>query len=105
MSASKKKEPFLKEFLVFLKEYKVVSLAVAFIIGEASTGLINSLVKDILLPFAAPLVSAENWREAVLTLGPVTLSYGSFVAELLNFIILAFVVFVVAKKIIKIEKE
>jgi large conductance mechanosensitive channel len=62
------KKPFFKEFVFFLKEYKVVSLAIAFIIGEASTGLINSLVKDILLPLAAPLMSAETWKEAVLTI-------------------------------------
>ena len=99
------KKTFLKEFLVFLKEYKVASLAVAFIIGEASTGLVNSLVKDILLPLAAPLASVESWKEAVLTIGPVTLSYGSFIADLLNFVILAFVVFIVAKKIIKMEQE
>lgn len=98
------KQSFLRDFLLFLKEYKVASLAVAFIIGEASTGLVNSLVKDILLPFAAPLVSAETWKEAVLTIGPVTISYGAFVADLLNFIVLAFIVFIVAKKIIKMEQ-
>ena len=83
------KKPFHKEFLAFLREYKIFSLAVAFIIGEASTGLVNSLVRDILLPIAAPLISAETWKEAVLTLGPVTISYGAFVADLVNFVILA----------------
>ena len=99
------KKPFHKEFLAFLREYKVFSLAVAFIIGEASTGLVNSLVRDILLPLAAPLISAETWKEAVFTLGPVTISYGAFVSDLLNFIILALIIFIVAKKIIKMEEE
>ena len=99
------KKSFLKEFVVFIKEYKVISLAIAFIVGEASTGLVNSLVKDILLPFAAPLMSAETWKEAVLTIGPVTISYGSFLAELINFIILAFLIFIVVKKVMKMEKE
>ncbi len=99
------KESFFKEFIVFIKEYKVASLAVAFVIGQASTALINSFVKDILLPFAAPLMSAETWREAVITIGPVTISYGSFLAELINFIILALIIFIVVKKVIKIEKE
>ncbi len=101
----KNKKPFLKEFMIFLKEYKVVSLAIAFIIGEASTGLINSLVKDILLPFAAPLMSAETWKEAVITVGPITLSYGSFLADLINFLILILIIFIVAKKVMKMEKE
>jgi len=101
----KNKKPFLKEFMIFLKEYKVVSLAIAFIIGEASTGLVNSLVKDILLPFAAPLMSAETWKEAVITVGPITLSYGSFLADLINFLILILIIFIVAKKVMKMEKE
>lgn len=101
----KGKKSFLKEFLLFLKEYKVVSLAIAFVIGEASTGLVNSLVKDILLPIAAPLISAETWKEAVVKIGPVSISYGAFLADLINFIILAFVIFIVAKKIIKEENS
>ena len=99
----KDKKPFLKEFLLFLKEYKVVSLAIAFNIGEASTSLVTSLVKDILLPVAAPLMSAETWKEAVFSIGPVTISYGSFLADLINFIILSLVIFIVAKKVIKEE--
>ena len=100
-----KKKSFLTEFLQFLKEYKVVSLAVAFIMGEASTSLVSSLVKDILLPIAAPLMSAETWKEAVFHIGPVTISYGSFLADIINFIILAVIIFVVAKKVIKLEDK
>ena len=99
------KKPFLREFLLFLKEYKVVSLAIAFVIGEASTSLVTSLVKDILLPIAAPLMSAETWKEAVFSIGPVTISYGSFLADLINFIILALIIFIVAKKVIKEENS
>ena len=47
-----------KEFAEFLKEYKVVSLAVAFVMSEASSGLVNSLVKDVLMPLFTPLMSA-----------------------------------------------
>ena len=96
---------FLKEFLQFLKEYKVVSLAIAFIMGEASTSLVSSLVKDVLLPIAAPLMSAETWKEAVFHVGPVTISYGSFLADIINFLILVVIVFIVAKKIIRMEEE
>ena len=97
------KKSFLTEFLQFLKEYKVVSLAIAFIMGEASTSLVSSLVKDVLLPIAAPLMSAETWKEAVFRVGPITISYGSFLADVINFLILAIIVFVVAKKIIRME--
>ena len=100
-----KEKIVLKEFLQFLKEYKVISLAVAFIMGEASTGLIKSLVNDIILPLTAPLITAETWREAVLHIGPISLSYGAFVADLINFIILTFVIFMVAKKVMNMERK
>lgn len=93
----------LKEFLEFLKEYKVVSLAAAFIMGTGSTNLINSLVKDVLMPIATPLMATESWKEAVFYIGPVAIAYGSFLAEVLNFAILAFIIFIIAKKFLKIE--
>lgn len=95
----------IKEFVQFLKEYKVVSLAVGFVMGAASTNLVNSLVKDILMPVAAPFLAAESWQTATLHIGPVKIVYGSFLAELLNFAILALIVFLIAKKILKMETD
>ncbi len=95
----------LKEFLAFLKEYKVVSLAIAFIIGTAATNLVDSLVKNILLPLLAPLQSAETWDKAVIAVGPITLTYGAFLDELINFIILAFLIFLLARHVLKLEKK
>lgn len=95
---------FLKEFVAFLKEYKVVTLALAFIMGTASTNLVDSLVKNILLPLTAPLQTAETWDKAVFTFGPVTLTYGAFLDELINFVILSFLVFLLARQLLKLEK-
>ena len=95
----------VKEFVAFLKEYKVVSLAIAFVMGTASTNLVDSLVKNILLPLLAPLQAAETWDKAVLMIGPITLTYGAFLDELINFIILGFLVFLLARQILKIEKK
>lgn len=95
----------VKEFLEFLKEYKVVSLAIAFVMGSASTALVNSFVKDMLMPVVVPLVSTGPWRDAVLEAGPVRLMYGAFFAELINFLLLAAVVFIVVKKIIKEDRK
>ena len=78
------KKSFLQEFISFLREYKVIPLAVAFIMGQASTNLVSSLVKDVLLPIVAPLISSASWSEAVLRIGPVSISYGSFLAEVIN---------------------
>ncbi len=93
----------LKEFAKFLKEYKVISLAVAFIIGEASSGLMNSLVKDFFMPLISPLMSAESWREASFNIGSVTIAYGTLLADIINFIIVAFIIFIVARQLLKAE--
>ena len=95
----------LREFFDFLKEYKIVSLAVAFVMGEASSSLVNSFVKDVLLPVMLPLISAESWKDATLHIGAVSIAYGSFLAELLNFIILAFIIFIVVRKIMRAKAE
>lgn len=87
----------------FLKEYKVVSFAIAFIMGSASTSLVGSLVKDILMPILSSFISSESWREASFYIGTTKIAYGSFLAELINFIILASIVFIVTKKILKME--
>lgn len=93
------------EFRDFLREYKIVSLAIAFVMGAASTGLVNSLVKDVIMPILEPLMATESWKEAVLEIGPINVAYGSFLAELINFLILAFIVFIFVRKIFKFEGE
>lgn len=95
----------LTEFAKFLKEFNVVSLAVGFVMGTASTALVNSMVKDVLMPIISPILGAESWREAVWNIGPVHIAVGSFAAELFNFLILALIIFIVAKKLLKIETE
>lgn len=92
-----------KDFISFLKEYNIVSLSMAFIMGAASTSLVNSLVKDIIMPIFSPLTASGSWKEAVLSLGPISIRYGSFLGELLNFVILGLVVFILAKKIFKTD--
>jgi large conductance mechanosensitive channel len=94
----------LKDFIDFLKEYNIASLALAFIMGAASTSLINSLVKDIIMPIFSPLVSSGNWQDAILSLGPISIKYGAFLGELLNFVVLGLVVFIIAKKLLKMDK-
>ncbi len=100
-----KKPVVLNEFSEFLREYKIVPLAIAFVMGTASTALVNSLVKDVIMPIVGIFFFGTTFSAAVFHLGPLTLPYGAFLAELLNFTILAFIVFFVAKKVLKIEKE
>lgn len=95
----------LKDFLTFLKEYKIISLAIAFVMGAASTSLVNSLVRDIFMPILAPLLPGTSWKEAVFIIGPIHIAYGAFLAEVLNFVILALIIFIIVRKLFKEEEE
>ncbi|MFH1133946.1 MAG: MscL family protein [Nanoarchaeota archaeon] len=94
----------IKEFKAFLDEYKVMGLAVAFIIGAALTALVQALVKDIIMPIVTVFIPGGEWQTAKLMLGPFILSWGDFLGQVINFIIIAFCVFLIAKMIMKEEK-
>jgi large conductance mechanosensitive channel len=91
-------------FAEFLKEYKVLALAVAFIMGVASTSLVKSLVDNIIMPVITPFIPGGAWKEATLTFGAITIKWGAFFGELINFVIIAFVIFMLAKIIMHEEK-
>ncbi|MBS3051646.1 MAG: MscL family protein [Candidatus Aenigmarchaeota archaeon] len=95
---------FIREFREFINEYKVLGLAIAFIIGVAATNLIQSLVNNIIMPVITVFIPGGAWEEATLTIGPIVLRWGQFLSALLNFIIIALVVFIVAKKVMREEK-
>jgi len=94
----------IKEFVDFLKEHNVIGLAIAFIIGIASKDLIKSLVDNIIMPIITAFIPEGAWETATFSLGPIIIKWGSFLSELINFVIIALVVFLIAKKIIKEEK-
>ncbi len=87
----------LQEFKDFLNEYKVIGLAVAFIMGVAATNLVQSLVNDIIMPCITPFIPNGAWQTATVAIGPIVMKWGSFLGQLINFVILAFVVFMIAK--------
>jgi large conductance mechanosensitive channel len=95
------KKTFMQEFMDFLNKYGVIGLAVAFIIGGAAGTLISSLVNDILMPLINPLLQGGDWQNAVLVLGSIRLLVGHFAAALINFIIIALVIFVLIKQLSK----
>jgi len=94
----------MQEFKEFLDEYKIIGLAVAFIIGVAATALIQSLVNNIIMPLITPFIPGGGWQTATFKLGPIVIGWGAFLGSLINFIIIALVVFMIAKKILKEEK-
>jgi len=96
---------FVDEFVTFLNKHKVVGLAVAFIIGAAAAKLVSALVNDIIMPIIAVLIPGGDWRSFVLQLGPVKLLVGDFTGALIDFVIVAFVIFMIVKYIVKDEAK
>ncbi len=94
---------FVKEFLEFLKKYQVIGLAVAFIIGAASTKLVTAFVNDIIMPIIGVVIPGGDWRAATLEIGTAKFLVGDFVGALIDFLIIAFAVFVIVKFIMKEE--
>ncbi|MFX1536126.1 MAG: MscL family protein [Promethearchaeota archaeon] len=85
---------FLDEFKQFLSKYRVMGLAVAFIMGIYLGTLVGSLVDNIVMPIVQFFLPAEiNWE--LLTVGPFRV--GLFIGDLITFIIVAFVIFVLVK--------
>ena len=92
------------EFKDFLKEYKVVGLAVALVIGSAATNLVTSIVNNVLMPVITFFIPNGEWQKATFHIGPIVIGWGAFLASLINFIIIAGVVFMIAKYVFKEKK-
>jgi large conductance mechanosensitive channel len=86
------------EFIDFLSKYKILGLAVAFVIGLYLGGLVQALVKDLLLPLIGLAVPGlADLSTYVVTLGSQKFSIGDFLVALITFIIVAVVVFIFVK--------
>lgn len=96
---------FFKDFTEFLKEYKITSLAVAFITGLAVNDLFKSIVNDLIMPIITPFVPQGGWEEATLVLGPVVIKWGSFASSLIYFLIIMFAVYLLIKALKKFDNE
>ncbi len=72
--------------------------------GLAVNTLIQSLVKNIIMPLITPFIPKGAWQTAVLKLGPIVLSWGAFVGDLINFVLMALTVFLIAKFVLREEK-
>jgi len=95
------KKSFSEEFMDFLNKYGVIGLAIAFIIGGAAGRLVSALVSDLLMPIIAVVVPGGEWRTTVFTVGPVKFLLGDFTGALIDFIIIALVVFLLSKQLAK----
>ncbi|OPX65204.1 MULTISPECIES: large conductance mechanosensitive channel protein MscL [unclassified Methanoregula] len=92
---------FVEEFMTFLKNYQVIGLAIAVIIGAAAGKMVTAMVNDIIMPVIAVLTPGGDWKSAVLEVGPVKFMVGDFVGAVIDFLIVALVIFLIVKLIMK----
>ena len=114
-----KSKGFIKEFGEFIKKGNVVDMAVGVVIGTAFGAIVTSLVNDIIMPLISLLTGGlnfSNWfvaldgkeyatLEDATNAGAATINYGNLISVVLNFLIVAFCIFLVVKAINKMKRK
>lgn len=89
---------FLQEFKTFALRGNALDLAVGVVVGAAFTGIVNSLVNNVLTPPIGLLIGGVNFEDLVIPLGgTATIQYGVFIQALITFVITAFALFLLVK--------
>ena len=94
----------LQEFREFVLRGNVLDLAVGVIIGGAFSKIVSSLVNDVLMPLIGILIGGVDFKNLTLTIGDAKITYGNFIQNVIDFLIIAACIFVIVKVINKIIK-
>lgn len=94
-----------KEFGDFIKRGNVIDLAVAVVIGGAFSSIVTSLVNDIIMPVIGMITGGIDFTSLTAKVGDATLAYGNFIQNIVNFLIIAFVIFMVVKVMNKASEK
>lgn len=94
----------LKEFRDFINRGNVIDLAVAVIIGGAFGAIVTSLVNDIIMPLVGVIMGGVNFSGLAITVKDAQILYGNFIQAIVNFLIIAFVIFLIVRQINKMKK-
>lgn len=93
-----------KEFKEFATKGNVIDLAIGVIIGGGFQKIVNSLVNDIIMPFISIFTGKIDFNDMMINIGNTSIKYGSFVTNIINFLIIAFSVFLMVRYANKINK-
>lgn len=92
---------FFEEFKEFINQGNVMDLAVAVVIGAAFTAIVNSVVSDLIMPLISLVTGGVNFSDMKISLGSgpdaAAFTYGNFINAVIQFVIIAFVVFLIVK--------
>ncbi len=100
---------FWNEFKKFISRGSVMDMAVGIIIGGAFTAIVNSLVNDLVMPLLSIITGGFDFTKLSVVLGSgegaATLNYGMFISAVINFLLIAFVIFCLIKSINKMKDK
>ncbi len=94
----------VKEFMDFVKRGNVLDLAVAVIIGGAFGAIVSSLVEDMIMPIVGIVLGGVDFTALALTVGNAAVMYGNFIQAIINFLLIALVIFLIIRQVKKMEK-
>ena len=95
----------LKDFRNFISRGNVIDLAIGVILGAAFTAIVNSVVDDMFMPIIGALLGGINFETLAIQVGDATIMYGMFIQAVINFFLVAFIIFFAMRAIIAVEKE
>jgi len=95
----------LKEFKEFAMKGNVIDLAVGVVIGAAFQKIIDSLVNDIIMPLIAALLGKVDFSDLSFMIKDTPIKYGNFITEVINFLIIAFSIFLAVKYVNKLNEK
>lgn len=93
-----------KELKEFISRGNVLDLAVGVIIGGAFGKIVTSLVDDIIMPFIGLIIGGLDFSGLSIVIGKATIKYGMFIQNVVNFLIIAFSVFMIVKAVNKVRR-
>ena len=96
---------FLEEFKAFAMRGNVMDLAVGVIVGGAFSSITNSLINDMIMPIVGIFVGEASFANLQIQVGGAVITYGNFIQAVLNFLILAFVVFCMVKAVNRLTNK
>ena len=96
---------FVEEFKEFISKGNVLDLAVGVVLGGACTAIVNSLVNDVIMPLVGIVLGGVDFSGLSLQIGEASLAYGNFIQAVINFLLVALVLFSIIKAANKFKKQ
>lgn len=93
------------EFKTFIARGNVIDLSVGVVMGTAFSKIVTSLVNDVIMPLVGIAIGGINFTNLSIKLGDAMINYGNFIQEVVNFLIIAFCIFIIVKAINKLSEN